>query len=176
MKSCFTGRKSGFNVIEFVFSLGLILILGAVFFWALNPLERVKQSRDKERLANFEQLKSAIDQAKSQETILGNTFGVPSSTVGVEVGFKVDGSGWIPMDLSVWFAELPVDPQNGKTIEDTLGSKVLGEYQFISDGKFYILRTHLEAEVNQGRYAEDGNDNSWFEVGSAPGLSTYFGL
>jgi len=34
----------------------------------------------------------------------------------------------------------------------------------------------LEHEKNRGLYGEDGSDNSWWEVGNAPGMSTYFGL
>jgi hypothetical protein len=168
--------KTGFSVFGFVISLGLIFILVAVSLWAWNPLERIKQSRDGQRIANLDLIKNAIDETVSEETPLASTFGVPSSTVGVEVSTSPDGSGWVPMDLSGHFEELPDDPENGRTFEDILGSKVLGEYQFISDGKFYIIRTHLEAEISLERYAQDGSDNSWYEVGSAPGMSTYFGL
>jgi len=153
-----------------------MLILGAVALWAINPGERVRQARDEKRLTDLASVRNAIEAAVSANIPLGSTFGVPSSTVGGEATRKVDGSGWVPMNLSVQLSSLPVDPLDGRTFTDALGSKVLGEYQFISDGKYYVLRTHLEAEKNRSKYKEDGNDNTWYEIGSAPGLSTHFGL
>lgn len=168
--------RSGFNVVELFLSVGLVFILVGVVVWAVNPIERFRRKRDERRFADFDWVKEAIDAALVGEVLLANTFGVPSSTVGIEVTTKADGSGWVPMDLSNRVEDLPEDPLNEKTFTDVLESAVLGEYQFISDGTYYILRTHLEAEINKGKYAEDGNDNSWYEVGTAPGLSTYFGL
>jgi len=81
----------------------------------------------------------------------------------------------VPMTLP-GLAELPRDPRNGEQFPDVLNSAVLGEYQYVSDGKYFILRTHLEAEIYRDRYAQDGNDNTWYEVGNASGMSTYFGL
>ena len=168
--------RKGFALIEFIFSLGLIFILIAVAFWAVNPIGRFQLQRDNKRFSALSAIKEAVDSAVSEGADLGNTFGVPSSTVSIEVTQAVDGSGWVPMNLSGHLESLSTDPLNGETFTDVLGSRVLAEYQFISDGTYYILRTHLEAEVNKDKYAEDGNDNSWWEVGTAPGFSTYFGL
>jgi len=170
-------ERAGLTILELLLSLGLIVILVAFSFWAINPLERAKQARDQERIANLSTLRDAIDVSIAAGTALGSTFGVNSSTVGIDVSFRTDGSGWVPMNLANHLmSALPRDPRNGETYLDALQSSVLGEYQFISDGKYYVLRTHLEAEINRGKYAEDGNDNTWYEVGTAPGLSTYFGL
>ncbi len=169
-------ERRGLSVVELILSVGLILILLSALFWAVNPPERLKQSRDTRRQSDFEGLKTAIEEALLGGEPLESTFGVPSSSVGFEVTWELDGSGWVPMVLPDWLVELPQDPSNGKTFSDVLGSRVLGEYQFISDGKYWVLRTHLEAETNRAKYYEDGNDNSWWEVGTAPGLSTYFGL
>lgn len=168
--------RTGITLLEVLMVLGLTLILGAVGFWALNPFERLKQSRDRVRLADLENVREAVESAISEGVPLASTFGVPSSTIGVGAIRDSGGSGWTRMDLSRSFESLPIDPFNGKTFSDVLGSSVLGEYQFISDGTNYVLRTHLEAEVNKGKYTEDGNENSWYEVGTAPGRSTYFGL
>lgn len=172
----YRAKRDGLTILELVISLGLISILAGVSFWAINPIERLKQGRDAQRITDLETVRKAIDSAVSSGAHLGNTFGVPSSSAAVGATQKTDGSGWVPMNLSSKLATLPVDPVNGRTLSDVLGSKVLGEYQFISDGVYYVLRTHLEAEVNRDKYAKDGNDNSWYEVGTAPGLSTYFGL
>lgn len=169
-------NKYGLAMVELALSLGLILILATVVFWAVNPLEKARQIRDKERLEELANVRNVIEAELGSGKVLGSTYGIPSSTVGMEVNLKPDGSGWIPVDLSSQLPSLPDDPRGGKTFMDVLGSKVLGEYQFVSDGKYYILRTHLEAEVNRSKYVEDGNDNTWYEIGSAPGLSTYFGL
>lgn len=163
-------------MVEFVMAGGLIFILAAVSLWAIDPIERQKQARDQKRWEDLAALQGAIETEVTAGKMLGNTFGVPSGTAGAEISFKPDGLGWVPMDLSSSFSTLPADPRNGKNFVDSLGSKILGEYQFISDGSYYVLRAHLEAEVNLGKYAQDGNDNSWYEVGNAPGMSTYFGL
>uniref|UniRef100_A0A831YYR2 Type II secretion system protein GspG C-terminal domain-containing protein n=1 Tax=candidate division WWE3 bacterium TaxID=2053526 RepID=A0A831YYR2_UNCKA len=161
---------------ELLLSVGLLLILAAVAFWAIDPIERQRQERDQRRLEDLESLWQAIEAEIAAGNPLGSTFGVPSGTAGVEVSFNPDGSGWIPMNLARYFPSLPADPRNDTTFTDFLGSKILGEYQFISDGRNYVLRTHLEAEANRDKYAQDGNDNTWYEVGTAPGMSTYFGL
>ena len=155
--------------------MSLVLILAAVAFWAVNPLEQLKQGRDQKRLDDLEAIRSAIESQKAADQSLGTTFGIPSNTAGVGVSFKTDGSGWVPMALP-GLSELSRDPRNGEQFPDVLKSTVLGEYQYISDGNYFLLRTHLEAEINRDLYAQDGNDNTWYEVGNAPGMSTYFGL
>jgi len=170
-------RRGGLTLIELVLSVGLLLILAAIALWAINPIERQKQTRDRQRVEDFAALRQVIEAEESKANFSqSSTFGVPSGTAGVGASFKADGSGWVPMKIADFFPELPRDPRNGENFPDVLGSKIMGEYQFVSDGKYYILRTHLEAETNRAKYAEDGNDNSWYEVGTAPGLSTYFGL
>ncbi len=164
------------SIVELVMSVGLVFILAAVSFWAIDPIERQKQARDRIRLEDLAALQGAIKAEVDAGSPLGKTFGVPSGTAGVEISFRPDSLGWVPMDLSRHFSSLPADPRNDTTFVDSLGSKILGEYQFISDGSYYTLRDHLEPEVNRERYAQDGNDNTWYEVGTAPGLSTYFGL
>ena len=169
-------KSSGLTVLELVISVGLVLILAVLAFWAVNPFERIKQGRDQKRLEDLEAIRAAVEAHLSSGQPLVSTFGIPSSTWGAEVSFKSDGSGWVPLDLSGQLPSLPTDPRNGENFPDVLGSKVLGQYQFISDVSKFVLRTHLEAESNRDKYAQDGNDNTWYEVGTAPGLSTYFGL
>lgn len=168
--------KRQITVLELLTALALIFILVGVSLWVLNPFERLRQDRDNQRLADMENLRKAVDLAVTAGVPLAKTMGVPSSSASVGATQVVDGAGWLPMDLSGLLDALPVDPANGKTFTDVLGSFVTGEYQFVSDGKYYVLRTHLEAEANRGKYAEDKNDNSWWEAGTAPGMSTFFGL
>lgn len=169
-------RKSGIFLIDLVLSLGLVAILLGVSFLALDPFGRLKKSRDEIRLAHFRTLHEALGKTLEGEAELKSTFGTPLSTVGFDSSFLADGTGWVPLNLSAYLSELPKDPLNGKTYVDSLKANVLAEYQFISDGKFYVVRTHLEGESNRALYAQDGADNSWYEVGTAPGMSTYFGL
>ena len=161
---------------EAIASFLMVLILLAVGIWAVNPLERLQQNRDRQRLEDLETLQMAIDQAAFEGRTLPKTMGVPSSSASSGASTAVGGSGWVEMNLSSKLAELPVDPKNGETFVDILGNFVTGEYQFVRDGAYYVLRTHLEAEISRNLYTEDGNDNSWYELGTAPGLSSYFGL
>lgn len=169
-------RVRQLTVLELLITLGFIFVLVGVIFWALNPMERLRQGRDNRRLEDLKSLAEAIDLAVLEEIPLAKTMGVPASSASVGADQAVDGTGWVAMKLSDQMDLLPIDPVNGRTFTDVLDSSVTGEYQFISDGTYYVLRAHLEAEVSKEYYAEDGNENSWYEVGTAPGLSTYFGL
>jgi len=166
-------RQKAVTRFELLASIVLAFILVAVGVWVLDPIGRLKLKRDSQRLSDLVLLKDAID---NTGTVLGSTHGVPVSSVSVGSTRAVDGSGWLPVDVSDQLKELPVDPLNGKTFVDVCGNSVVAEYQFISDGYKYVLRTHLEGAENRDYYANDGNDNGWYEVGDAPGLSAYFGL
>jgi len=158
---------------ELLASAALILILLAVGFWAVDPVGRGRRSRDARRLADLENLYEAIE---ASPAVLGSTHGVPVSSASVDAVRATDGSGWVPVDVSGQLETLPVDPLNGGSFVDVWGNSVVAEYQFISDGHYYVLRTHLEAEANRDLYVTDGNNNGWYELGTAPGLSTFFGL
>jgi hypothetical protein len=158
---------------ELLASACLLLALAWFLFWVLDPIERLKRGRDSQRLSELVELREAIDRA---EAMLTSTQGVPVSSASVGATRAIDGSGWLPLNLTGHLGILPIDPLNGETFTDIGGDAVVGEYQFISDGNYYVLRTHLEAEASREYYASDGNDNSWYELGDAPGLSTYFGL
>ena len=168
--------KRGFSLVDLVLSLGLVVILVGVAYWAFDPFGRLKKSRDEVRLANLTDLHRTLERALADKRELKSTFGAPSSSVGFDVSYAADGMGWVPVDLGGYINTLPQDPLNGKTYTDAFKESVLAEYQFISDGKFYVIRTHLEHESNRALYGEDGADNSWYEVGTAPGMSTYFSL
>jgi hypothetical protein len=158
---------------ETVITACLIIILAGVAFWVVDPIERLKRGRDNQRMNDLAELRESVDRT---EALLTSTQGVPVSSASVGATMAVDGSGWLPLNLNGQLETLPNDPLNGKTFTDVGGDAVIGEYQFISDGSYYVLRTHLEAEASREYYATDGNDNSWYELGDAPGLSTYFGL
>lgn len=158
---------------EILASVMLILILTAVGFWVVDPVGQARQRRDEQRLVDVKELYGAIE---ATSAVLGSTHGVPVSSASVGAMQVVDGSGWVLVDVSDQLEILPVDPANGESFVDVWGDSVIGEYQFISDGYYYVLRTHLEAEGNQYLYTADGNDNGWYELGTAPGLSTFFGL
>lgn len=165
--------KRRVTAVELLLFLCLVLILIGVGFWVLDPIEYLRRHRDNQRLVDLASLEEAIDRT---EATLTSTQGVPVSSASVGATQAIDGYGWLPLDLTGYIETLPIDPLNGKTFTDIGGDAVIGEYQFISDGNFYVLRTHLEAEASREYYATDGNDNSWYELGDAPGLSTYFGL
>ena len=126
-----------------------------------------ERSRDAHRLSDLESLRTAIELAILEGVKLP-TLKAPSSSTA--------GGNWVKMDLSGYILNLPTDPKNGKAFTDCKGNKVTGEYQFMSDGTYYVLRTRLEEESNCKYYTDDKNANNWYEVGTAPGLSKFFGL
>lgn len=171
--------KRGFTFVELLVVFLFLIFLGVLLIFLLNPIEIGKRARDNYRLGDLQELKKALDSyLETPNTLPSSTVGLPRSSR--EFGSAADGSGWVGTDLSGFVSAVPIDPLNSQTIKSACsGQNVFAEYQYVSDGKYYLLRSRLESPLNKEACRGDGNASvvgvDWYEVGNAPGLGAYFG-
>jgi prepilin-type N-terminal cleavage/methylation domain-containing protein len=180
--------KRGFTLVELLVVIGILAILTAAVVVVLNPSELLKQSRDAQRLSDFDALRSAISLYLS--TASNPSFGATSTAYAMVAGTPachgmtttgtcttnsstaVTGGGWVPINfgeltnvgLSSPLAALPTDPTNS------------GNYYYAGafdvTNKYYELDSVLESSKYQIRMTTDGGNNAnVYEVGNAPGLN-----
>lgn len=164
-------RKSdGFTLVELLVVIAIVAILSLVVMLVVNPIEFLKRGRDVTRLSDLQNLQQAIsvalqDATSSASQILCNGGSTPcsgKSNVGTR---KVDGTGWVTVNIgaqkSVTLATLPIDPTNTATYH----------YTYCSDGNNFELDTVLESQQYMPKMSGDGgDDNNYFETGSALNL------
>ena len=184
--------KKGFTLVELLVVIGILAILTAAVVVVLNPAELLKQSRDAQRLSDFDALRSAISlylSTASSPLFNANVSGAyteltgGASCHGMTAGgacaarpvTAVDGTGWVAINfneltgvgLSSPVSALPTDPTNS------------GNYYyaaaFDATNKYYELDSILESSKYggaTGRMATDGGSSTTlYEVGNAPGLA-----
>lgn len=165
-------NKKGFTLIELLVVIGIIAVLAGVVVVALNPLERIKESRDSKRLQDIQAVRQAVDIALADsEVTLGG-----DATTHATGNSKTDGvtiaSGWVKVTTvtgATGFAKymplLPQDPQGATTGESG--------YAWESDGTDYVLSTSFETNKYDTAYAatDGGPDDTLYETGTKTGLA-----
>ncbi len=174
--------RRGFTLVEFGVVVGILAVITLVILAVLNPAERFRESRDAQRIADLTTLKKAVSLYLA---VLKNPYldgaGLPAkagsckdnfwaSVSGAEESFSgspnqytsagtmVDGTGWLPIDLTkipggAPIAELPVDPINSPEQAYT--------YRCNSTN----LSFELNAKMESSRYQKDGDDDAEFTDG-----------
>jgi prepilin-type N-terminal cleavage/methylation domain-containing protein len=182
--------KRGFTLVELLVVIGILAILTAAVVVVLNPAELLKQSRDAQRLSDFDALRSAISLYLS--TASNPSFG--SSTIAYTSGTgatacqalttgcntsrigitKIDGTGWVPINfneltavgLTPPLSALPLDPISNNLYY------YAGAFTGASTTLYYQLDSKLESTKYSTRMISDGGPStSTYEVGNAPGLN-----
>lgn len=174
--------NKGFTLIELLVVVAIIAILALVVLLALNPVEMARRSRDSRRLSDMSTIRKAIDlsladgQSLHDTTVTGPWLTINNGTVVT----SLDGLG---MDVSKYLSVLPLDPANDGTpvtTQTVVGAapctagttaKNLMNYQYRSDGSVYELRVKLESLDNCNAVYNDGNPDSYYEIGTKPGVS-----
>lgn len=181
--------KKGFTLIELLVVIGILAILTAAVVVVLNPAELLRQSRDAQRLSDFDALRSAISLYLSTATTPsfgGSNVAYTELTGGATCQSltmagcsaraitAIDGTGWVPINfnelttvgLTPPLSALPTDPTN-------LGSYYYaGAFTGASTNLYYELDSKLESTKYSTRMASDGGTSSTtYEVGNAPGLN-----
>ena len=193
--------KKGFTLIELIIVIGIIALLATTVILVINPVNIFKEARDSQRIADLGQINSAIglylatasdidlDGSGTNECSGTNADcwvhdgGDIASGCGGRHGTKtavssasvaVNGTGWIPVDLTKTsggspLAAFPKDPKKSTTLF----------YSYACDSA--ATTVELNADMESDRYggatsadnvekADGGNSDTLFEVGNAPGL------
>ena len=184
---------SGFTLLELLIVIGILAILATVVVLALNPVEYLKKSRDSVRIQDLTALRKALDFAEVENKSLGaaNTVSVSipdTSGTCTNLGLpalpsgwayrcvtqtnlrKVDGSGWVPVNLTSLsinspLSKLPIDPVN--TI-------LTGLYYIYTPGESFKLTSLFESEkfaLNMNN--DEGPDVALYETGSNLNLANF---
>lgn len=171
--------KKGFTLIELLVVVAIIAILALVVLLALNPVEMARRSRDSRRLSDMSTIRKAIDLSLADGKTLTDTTTWLNLNSGTAVT-SIDGLG---LDVSKYLSVMSIDPVNNGTADTT--QTVVGanpctptplakntmNYQYRSDGDVYELRVHLESLDNCNAVMNDGNADSYYEIGTKPGVN-----
>lgn len=175
-------QREGFTLIELLVVIAIIAILALIVLLALNPVEMARRSRDSRRLSDLATLRQAIDLSTSDGETLVNT-GANWITINTSTNVtKFPNGAATDTNLGKYLPVVPGDPYKSASNPQVLGvasSTCTGAtgtpgdliYQFRSDGNVYILRARLESEENCNAIQGDGNDDSYYEIGTAPGMT-----
>ena len=138
--------KKGFTLLELLIVIAIIAILSAILIFVLNPAETLQKGRDSQRISDFSTVNSALALLLTTKTDISYTdlctatstlfVSIPTSTASLtgctlpatqtawgqkgttSALFPVNGTGWIPVNLTANIARgspiatLPLDPSN----------------------------------------------------------------
>ena len=142
------------------------------------------EARDSQRMSDLDSVKSAINLYLATTTSTPTLGIIARSTANATCGFgtctvtavyTVAGGGWVEVDFTKAsggspLATLPRDPING-----TCGATVC-QYAYKGDNTNKTFE--LDAVLESAKYspkmlntADGGNSDSYYEIGSAPGLA-----
>lgn len=158
-------KISSFTLVELLIVIAILAVLAAAVVLVINPAELLAQSRDSERMSDFQAIKKAVSiyTVDFPSVSLGNAQTVyislpdansscSSYTLPPLPGswqyhcstaadlMKVDSNGWIPINFSAMpsgtpLPRLPIDPVNNN----------VSFYSFIPSGTSYEIGSYLES-------------------------------
>ncbi len=178
---------------ELLIVIGILAVLATVTVLVINPSSLLTQARDSRRLSELQSLNKAVnlftidrpgDSTGTINTVyvsLPDTsltcanLGLPALPAGwfyhcvTEANLrKIDGTGWIPLNLSLLsygspFSNLPVDPVN--TVTNSL------YYTYVTGGSYELTANMESSQYSLGGSKDavfnDGGDNFIsFEIGN----------
>lgn len=138
-------RKQGFTLIELLVVLAVIALLASVVLVAVNQA-RIK-ARDGQRKQNLRQIQKAVE-------LYYNDHGAYPSTTGAYYMEETDGcppltgcsNVYVPGLVPNYMANLPHDPNAGKTGNGWCTDWTISGYGYYSNGVDYKIRDYCLAE------------------------------
>ena len=177
-KKMLNNNNKGFTLIELLVVVAILAILALIVLLALNPVEMARRSRDSRRLSDLGTLRKAIDLSLSD----GGTMATVATT-NVNTATDVTNFAGTGLDISKYLSVAPQDPVNDGSANTTqvanttcvagTAAKNTMNYQFITDGDTYVLRTRVESLENCDAIDNDGNADNFYELGTDPGLNMF---
>ncbi len=180
--------SSGFTLLELLIVIGLLAVLSAALVILIDPAERLRQTRDADRLSDLSIISNALNlyvvdtgaanwPTGASTTMCTAGTSMPGGGSCAQVtSTAVDGTGWVPVNFKAIaagapFARIPIDPLN------TTSSQVQGCSGTVH-GCFYAFRASstpgrykLYASMESIKYSikesqDAGNVPDWYEVGT----------
>jgi len=181
-------KIQGFTLLELLVVIGILAILAVTVVLVLNPSELLKQGRDSARLSDLSAINSSLGYFQVDRTgqwmgtssvvyvsipdtsTTCDNLGLPTLPTGwsyncvTEANLKkVDGLGWIPVDLTglsfgSTLSHYPVDPINTTST---------GNYYTYVAGGSWELTAMIESDKYKATARNDGGDSdNAFEKGN----------
>jgi len=123
-------KSKGFTLIELLIVIAIIIILAAIVFVALNPLQRFQQARNAKRWADITAVLNAvkIDQVDNGGAYMaaitalteGNYYEIGTCTSGASCTGQAVEAGCVDLAGLVtdgYLGSIPTDPQSGTAVQ-----------------------------------------------------------
>ncbi len=187
-------NRDSFTLIELIITISIIGILAATVVVVVNPAQLLEQGRDGRRISDLNSINQAISTyvyqgpglsgLGSSDTVYVSLPDTTSTCSNLNLPtlpggwsyhcvtqqnlFHVDGTGWMPVNLT----QLPGGSPLSHLSVDPTNSPSTGEYYtYVTNQSSYELTAEMEANKNRGLgtvAGDDGGENAFmYEIGSA---------
>ena len=194
LQHCNKSNK-GFTLVELLIVIGILATLATAVVVVINPVEILRQGRDSTRMREIGAIHGALSMFQVDRPTVSMGFAntiyisipdtsstctnlsLPTPPTGWSYRCvttanlrRIDGYGWIPVDLTTIFqgsplSHLPIDPINIVASNNF--------YAYVTDGRTWTLVSLIESErYIPSAIRDGGTDYARFEAGSNLALWT----
>lgn len=110
--------KKGFTLIEVLVVIGLIAVLAAITFVAINPAKNFADARNTQRSSDVLQILNAVTQFTSEDgNVLGDLGTIASCPAVTTIGSGVGNLNLATNLVPEYIVGIPVDPSTGSAAD-----------------------------------------------------------